>query len=88
MMSLPSSNAAVERLFSELKLVKSATRNSLKRESLVGLIHVKEGLNVRSLSAHDLTVNKKELSNHLKNVKSNATDTQANELVVQQLSKP
>lgn len=87
MMSLPSSNAAVERLFSELKLVKSTMRNSLKRESLVGLIHTKEGLNVHSLSAHDLTVNR-ELSIQLKNVKSNATDTQANELILQQLAKP
>ena len=86
MMSLHSSNAAVERLFSELMLVKTITRNSLKRESLVGLIHTKQGLNVHSLQAHDLTVNK-ELSIHLKNVKSNATDANANELVLQQLSK-
>ena len=68
MMSLPSSNAAVERLFSGLKLAKSTTLNSLKRESLVGLIHVEEGFNVHSLSAHDLIVNK-ELSIHLQTVK-------------------
>ena len=87
MMSLPSSNAAVERLFSELKLLKSSTRNALKRESLVGLLHTKDGLEAYSISAHDLKVNE-ELSTHLKNVKSSATDTEANELILQQLSKP
>ena len=85
-MSLPSSNAAVERLLSLLKLVKSTTRNSLKRESLVGLIHTKEGLNVHSISAQDLMVNR-ELSFLLKKVQSYATDTHANELIMQ-LSKP
>ena len=56
-MSLPSSNAAVERLFSVLKLVKTDTRNSLKRESLVGLLHTKEGLSSESCHAHDFSKN-------------------------------
>ena len=86
MISLPFSNAPVERLFSQLKLVKTSTRNSLKRESLVGLMHTKQGLNVQSIQAHELTVNE-ELSRHFKKVQSNATDAKANELVWQQLSK-
>ena len=32
-------------------LVKTTTQNSLKWESLVGLIHTKEGLNVHSIQA-------------------------------------
>lgn len=39
--SLPYSNAAVERLFSQLKLIKNDHRASLKNESLLGLITAK-----------------------------------------------
>ena len=85
-MSLPSSNAAVERLFSHLKLVKTDTRNSLKRESLVGVIHTKEGMNANSLRSHELNVDK-ELLSCLRNVKSNATDTESNELIMLHLSQ-
>ena len=46
MLSLPFANAPVERLFSSLKLIKTEHRNSLKRESLCGLLHSKEGLAV------------------------------------------
>ena len=84
-MSIPSSNAAVERLFSLLKLVKSETRNSLKKKSLVGLLHTKEGLRAESCHAHDLKMNP-EHSTILKAVKSNATDAVANQLIMQQLS--
>jgi hypothetical protein len=42
------SNAAVERLFSVLKLVKTDTRNLFQWESLVGVIHTKEGLRADS----------------------------------------
>ena len=86
LMSLPSSNAAVERLFNELKLLKTTTRNSLKRESLVGLIHTKEGLKVYGVQPHNLIVNG-ELSRLLKTVKSNATDAEASALIQKQLSK-
>ena len=58
-MFIPSSNAAVERLFSLLKLVKTETRNSLKKESLVGFLHAKEGLRAESCHAHDLKMNPK-----------------------------
>ena len=53
-MSLPSSNAAVEKMFRKMKLVKSTTLNALKRESFVDLLHTKEGLNGYSLSSHEL----------------------------------
>ena len=85
-MSLSSSNAAVESLFSLLKLVKTDTRNSLKRESLVGVIHTKEGMNANSLRAHKLNVDK-ELLSCLRNVNSNATDTEFNELIMLHLSQ-
>ena len=84
-MSLPSSNAAVERLFSVLKLVKTDTRNSLKRESLVGLLHTKEGLRAESCHAHDFSTNTK-LSSRLRPVKSNARDNETNQMIMQQLS--
>ena len=83
--SIPSSNASVERLFSLLKLLKTDTRNSLKRESLVGLLHTKEGLRAESCHAHDLKMNL-ELSTLLKAVKSNATDSVAHDKITQQLS--
>lgn len=66
MLSLPSSNAAAERLFSELKLAKSTTPNSLKRKSKSRWSFTyQKWPHVHSLSAHDLTVNS-ELSTHLK----------------------
>ena len=84
-MSLPASNAALERLFSVLKLVKTDTRNSLKRESLVGVIHTKEGLRADSCPANKLSMNA-ELLRRLKGVKSNATDDESHELIMQELS--
>ena len=41
---MPASNAAVERLFSQLKLIKTDHRNSLKNETISALIHVKDYL--------------------------------------------
>ena len=84
-MSIPSSNAAVERLFSLLKLVKTETRNSLEKESLVGLLHTKEGLRAEFCHSHNLEINP-ELSTILRAVQSNTTDAVANQLIMQQLS--
>ena len=84
-MSVPSSNATVERLFSLLKLVKTETRNSLKKKSLFGLLRTKEGLRAESCHARDLRMNP-ELSTILRAVKSNATDAVVNQLIMQQLS--
>ena len=80
-MSLPSSNAAVERLFSLLKLIKTDTRNSLQRETLVGLIRTKEGLRLQPCHAHDIRTNP-DVLRFLRVVKSNATDSIATELTV------
>lgn len=41
LLSFPFSNAAVERVFSQLKLIKNDNRTSLKQESLVGLLVTK-----------------------------------------------
>ena len=71
---------AVERLFSLLKLVKTDTRNSLKRESLVGLLHTKGGLRAESCHAHDLKMNP-ELLRFLRAVKSNATNGIPHQLI-------
>ena len=84
-MSVPWSNDAVERLFSLSKLVKSETRISLKKNSLVGLFRTKEGLRAESCHARDLKINP-ELSTVLRAVKSNATDAVVNQLTMQQLS--
>ena len=84
-MSVPSSNAAVERLFSLSKPVKSETRIFLKKNSLVGLFRTKAGLRVKSCHARDLKMNP-ELSTILRAVKSNATDAVVNQLIMQQLS--
>lgn len=43
-LTLPFSNAKVERLFSEVKLTKTAHRNKLKTDTLVALLATKEGL--------------------------------------------
>ena len=42
--SLPSSNASVERTFSLLKNIKTDKRNKLKRQSVIGLLHAKQGM--------------------------------------------
>lgn len=42
--SLPFSNAPVERLFSQLRLIKTDHRNSLKDQSLIGLLETKVAL--------------------------------------------
>jgi len=78
LMSLPFSNAPVERLFSALKIVKSDCRNSLKRENLVGLLHTQQGMKPYNLPAEKLNVaDHPELLKLVRKVKSNATDSEA-----------
>ena len=48
-MSLPFSNAPVERVFSLLKLIKTNSRNALKRETLVGLMHANAGIKANNV---------------------------------------
>ncbi|KAK3879936.1 hypothetical protein Pcinc_015530 [Petrolisthes cinctipes] len=56
-LALPHSNAAVERIFSQLKLIKTETRNSFKTTSLVSLLHVKNALRKDGISVHQLPWN-------------------------------
>jgi hypothetical protein len=77
--SFPFSNAAVERIFSSLKLVKTDRRNSLKSSSLVSLLQMKMALKNESLTAPKLQPSQ----NMLKlayNMKASATDNQAKDL--------
>lgn len=79
-MSLPHSNAAVERVFSQLNLIKTDLRNSLKPCSLVSLLHIKNGLKRVGISAHELTMDS-DLRKVLKQVKSNATESQCQDIL-------
>lgn len=86
MMSLPCSNAPVERLFSALKHIKTENRNSLKRESIVGLLHGREGMASLGISADKLNVqDHPKLLKLLRDVKSNATDSEARDLIAEKL---
>ena len=73
--SLPFSNAAVERVFSQLKLVKTDHRNSLKSMSLVSLLQSKLSLKNQGVTAASLQPNK-ELLKQARDAKSDATDEQ------------
>ena len=85
-MSLPTSNASVERVFSLLKLIKTNSRNALKRETLVGLMHANSGMKANDVQAHQLQLSA-EFIKTIKSVKSNATDTEASELIRQGFKK-
>ena len=81
-MSLPFSNAPVERLFSALKIVKSDCKNTLKRESLVGLLHTQQWMKSYNLPAEKLNVaDHPELLKLVRKVKSNATDSEAQQCI-------
>lgn len=83
LMSLPFANAPVERLFSSLNLIKTDVRNSLKRESVVGLLHTKEGLAKYGKSAHELKLEEhNELLKLVKNVKCSATNDEAHQIIM------
>jgi len=71
--SLPFSNAAVERVFSQLKLVKTDHRNSLKSMSLVSLLHSKLSLKNQGVTAASLHPSR-ELLKLAQDAKSDATD--------------
>ncbi|CAB4003218.1 zinc finger MYM-type 1-like [Paramuricea clavata] len=82
-LSLPYSNAAVERVFSQLKLIKTDHRASLKRESLLALLTTKMTL-LKSNPPQTLrTVTfepKKEMLTLYRNMKSDADNDQVAEL--------
>ena len=84
--SLPFSNVSVERIFSELKLVKTDQRNSLKSTSLVSLLQAKMRMKNEHLTAASLRVHKGMLELAAK-MKSYATDEETKELRKELLSK-
>ena len=84
--SLPFSNASVERLFSSLKLVKTSLRSSLKRETLVGLMHTYQGMKAMGIHAHQIKLDDM-LLELVPKVKSSATNSQAHDIINNELSK-
>ena len=86
-LSLPHSNASVERTFSHLRRIKTDIRSSLKNTSLVSLLHVKNGLKRKNIQSHQLTLGQK-LEKDLQGVKSNATDEEAKRLILEKFQKP
>lgn len=81
-LSLPHSNASVERIFSHLRRVKTDIRSRLKSSSLVSLLHTKKGLKRKGITSHQLILDQ-QLQIDLENVKSNATDEEAKYLISQ-----
>lgn len=79
-LALPHSNAAVEHIFSQLKLIKTETRNSFKTTSLVSLLHVKNALRKDGISAHQLPWDDN-LRRALEHIESNATDEQCQNIL-------
>lgn len=55
-MLLPYANALVEIIFNTLKLTKTDNRNSLERESIVRLLHGREGMALLGTSADELNL--------------------------------
>lgn len=72
LLSLPFSNAAVERFFSQLNLTKSFLRTSLKNETLSGLMHAVYHMKRMKVSSPNLGFDENTLQ-VMNNVKSNAT---------------
>ena len=77
--SLPFANVAVERIFSQLKLVKTDNRNSLKSSTLVSLLQSKISMKNGHWCAASLQPNKRILQLASK-CKSSATDEEVKEL--------
>ena len=85
MLSLPFSNASVERVFSLLNLINTHSRNSLKRETLVGLMHTHEGMKAQEIHAPQMKLSA-EFLRIVKDVKSDATDSEANKHIAKLLT--
>lgn len=79
-LTLPNSNAAVERVFSQVRLIKTNIRNSLKSTSLVSLLHIKNGLKQAGVSAPELIMDER-LSSALKDIKTEATDEECRKIL-------
>ena len=85
-MSLPFSNTSVERVFTLLKLIKTNSRNALKRETLVGLMHANAGMKANNVHANQVEPTG-EFVRLMKSVKSNATDSEASKLILESFKK-
>lgn len=72
LLSLPFSNASVERFFSKLNLTKTPQRSRLKNETLCGLMHMVYYLSNKNATSDTFTIEEKMIS-ALKAIKSNAT---------------
>ena len=77
--SFPFSNAAVERMFSLLKRIKTDDRTRLKSSSLVSLLHCKLAMKNGNYQSAGLKPTKQVLD-LISEMKSNATDAEAKEL--------
>lgn len=80
LLSLPASNASVERVFSSLKLIKTDNRSLIKRQTLLALLHTKNGLKRNGVTADRLDINVKMRKLHAA-LKSNATDENVEQIV-------
>lgn len=80
-LSLPHSNASVERIFSHLQRIKTDIRNSLKSESVVSLLH-KYGLKAKGISSDKLEMDE-DLQKDMHHIKSNATDEECKQIVLE-----
>lgn len=85
-LALPHSNAAVERVFSQVSLIKTDLRNSLKTTSLVSLLHVKNGLHTAGISAHQLKMDGN-LKEALSNIDHDATDAECQNILRERFKK-
>lgn len=81
-LSLPHSNASVERIFSQLRRIKTDMRNSLKEESLVGLLHTKYGLKRKGITSDQLQVSE-QLIKDMKKIESSATDAECKKILLE-----
>lgn len=81
-LSLPHSNASVERIFSHLRRIKTDIRNSLKEESLVGLLHTKYGLKRKGITSDQLQVSE-QLIKDMKKIESGATDAECKKILLE-----
>lgn len=78
-MTLPFSNAAVERLFSAVKNIKTDKRNRLDNETLASILCVKYGQQRTKKSSWQLLKNEYSIE-HLKYVQANATASEARDI--------
>lgn len=80
LLSLPFSNAAVERVFSQLKLIKNDRRSALKQESLLALLSTKLSFFKKGKRQASLMDPTTQMINLHKRMKSNAKDEDAAKL--------